>query len=719
MAAGSRRRDPGRRHLAVLRTAGRHPPAGRHHRAGLGADHLERQRNRTGRHLHAGRAVHRCPRTPEEPPRLAGCTAAAPVLHRAAGVVQDLAHRDRRRQPLPVVSRRRDDLAGGRTRRRPSRCGAPTAATTRCRSPSSSPAKPPTCWRPAMCCAPCTCRPTALRGRTAFRKLAPRRWAAPAWWSSAAGHAGRHFVLSVTAATVRPYVFRFDTLPDRDALRPPRTPGIPDDAWTRDAHGDPDWRRAVTLVLAEQIRGELACELTGQRPRPGGRPAPRPVPAHLPARARPLRGQEGLRRRRLRGLLGAARRRTGALLRVPGVPRRGPRGHHGRRPRHARRPAPRAAPLRRRGRVPVRLLHGRHGHHRVDADRRADGATCPSSSRATSAAAPATAPITDALSGRGQHREVRRRRCGPVARRTRRRPGRHRHRAVHHRLRAAGPAAPGRAGQPARARPDRLDRHHRRRGHRRRAAGAHPPRQPAGAVLDRPPRTARRRPRRHPRARRHRALRRAAGRRGRRRQRSRSPKTPAGQSTSSTRCCPRSSTPRHARAPGAPLVHGDKGVRGPHRRPVPQPRRRAARRGRRRRGGLPRHGARGGRRHAGSTAARPARAPGDARLHRLARRPTAAWCCAPARRCRSWSATSCATSSGWTATRCGCSPAASAAASAASRRCSPRTSSRWRCCALGAPVQLRVHPHRPVHHRAVPAPVPGRRDRRAPTPTGC
>jgi hypothetical protein len=30
------------------------------------------------------------------------------------------------------------------------------------------------------------------------------------------------------------------------------------DAWTRDAHGDPDWRAAVSLVLAEQIRAELA-----------------------------------------------------------------------------------------------------------------------------------------------------------------------------------------------------------------------------------------------------------------------------------------------------------------------------------------------------------------------------------------------------------------------------------------------------------------------------
>ena len=33
--------------------------------------------------------------------------------------------------------------------------------------------------------------------------------------------------------------------------------GIPEDAWTDDPHGDPDWRRAMTLLLAEQICAEL------------------------------------------------------------------------------------------------------------------------------------------------------------------------------------------------------------------------------------------------------------------------------------------------------------------------------------------------------------------------------------------------------------------------------------------------------------------------------
>ncbi|MCX2929233.1 FAD binding domain-containing protein [Mycobacterium sp. CVI_P3] len=101
---------------------------------------------------------------------------------------------------------------------------------------------------------------SALRGRTAFRKLAPS-----ALGRSSAVVIGRRdhdrdggaFVLSVTAATVRPFVFEFPALPDAASLRA-ACATIPDDAWTRDAHGDPDWRAAITPVLAEQVRSELA-----------------------------------------------------------------------------------------------------------------------------------------------------------------------------------------------------------------------------------------------------------------------------------------------------------------------------------------------------------------------------------------------------------------------------------------------------------------------------
>ncbi len=99
----------------------------------------------------------------------------------------------------------------------------------------------------------------ALRASTAFRKLAP----SPLGRSSiiVIGRRdtpadGGRFVLSITAATVRPFTFEFATVPDAAALQAAHAT-IPDDAWTIDAHGDPDWRAAVSLVLAEQIRAEL------------------------------------------------------------------------------------------------------------------------------------------------------------------------------------------------------------------------------------------------------------------------------------------------------------------------------------------------------------------------------------------------------------------------------------------------------------------------------
>lgn len=100
----------------------------------------------------------------------------------------------------------------------------------------------------------------ALRARTAFRKLAP----APLGRSGVvvigrrdAASDGGGFALSVTAATVRPYVFRFDGVPEPEPLAAVHA-GIPEAAWTRDAHGDPDWRRAMTLLLARQVCAELA-----------------------------------------------------------------------------------------------------------------------------------------------------------------------------------------------------------------------------------------------------------------------------------------------------------------------------------------------------------------------------------------------------------------------------------------------------------------------------
>jgi CO/xanthine dehydrogenase FAD-binding subunit len=96
----------------------------------------------------------------------------------------------------------------------------------------------------------------ALRARTAYRKLAP----SPLGRSGIVviGRRDEHgaFTLSVTAATVRPHVFTLPS-PDVDLVRRAHAT-IADDAWTDDPHGDPDWRRAMTLLLAEQICAELS-----------------------------------------------------------------------------------------------------------------------------------------------------------------------------------------------------------------------------------------------------------------------------------------------------------------------------------------------------------------------------------------------------------------------------------------------------------------------------
>lgn len=100
---------------------------------------------------------------------------------------------------------------------------------------------------------------SALRATTAFRKLAPSpmgRSGIVVIGRRDTPQDGGGFVLSITAATVRPFVFRFSAVPDAEELRAAHAT-IPDGAWTIDAHGDPDWRRGVSLTLAQQIRTEL------------------------------------------------------------------------------------------------------------------------------------------------------------------------------------------------------------------------------------------------------------------------------------------------------------------------------------------------------------------------------------------------------------------------------------------------------------------------------
>lgn len=69
---------------------------------------------------------------------------------------------------------------------------------------------------------------------------------------------GGSFVLTVTAATERPYQLVFPAVPDAETLQVALTERIPDEAYVDDVHGLPVWRRHLTRRYAEEIRAELA-----------------------------------------------------------------------------------------------------------------------------------------------------------------------------------------------------------------------------------------------------------------------------------------------------------------------------------------------------------------------------------------------------------------------------------------------------------------------------
>ncbi len=66
------------------------------------------------------------------------------------------------------------------------------------------------------------------------------------------------FTLSITAATSRPYVSRFPGVPSSEGLDAALASQVPADAYYADVHGTPQWRRAVTRVLAQEVREELS-----------------------------------------------------------------------------------------------------------------------------------------------------------------------------------------------------------------------------------------------------------------------------------------------------------------------------------------------------------------------------------------------------------------------------------------------------------------------------
>jgi CO/xanthine dehydrogenase FAD-binding subunit len=95
---------------------------------------------------------------------------------------------------------------------------------------------------------------SSLAARTGFRRIA----------LSPLGRAGAvvvgrvdpsgETVITVSGGTTRPRQLRFDELPGERALAE-AVDAIDD--WYSDAHGTPDWRRAMSLLFAEQLRVEL------------------------------------------------------------------------------------------------------------------------------------------------------------------------------------------------------------------------------------------------------------------------------------------------------------------------------------------------------------------------------------------------------------------------------------------------------------------------------
>ncbi|TPE51395.1 FAD binding domain-containing protein [Amaricoccus solimangrovi] len=98
----------------------------------------------------------------------------------------------------------------------------------------------------------------ALRRRHAFRRqsLTPLGRSGVLLIGTLPAEGG--FALTITAATRRPAVLRFETMPGAGALADRIGAEVPDDLWYDDVHGLPDWRAHMTREFAGEIRAELA-----------------------------------------------------------------------------------------------------------------------------------------------------------------------------------------------------------------------------------------------------------------------------------------------------------------------------------------------------------------------------------------------------------------------------------------------------------------------------
>ncbi len=95
----------------------------------------------------------------------------------------------------------------------------------------------------------------ALTALTGFRKIALAELGRSGAVVIGRAHDDGRAVFTVTAATLRPRVLRYDTMPDASTLRTD-IEALPD--FYTDPLGSADWRRQVSAVFADEIRQELA-----------------------------------------------------------------------------------------------------------------------------------------------------------------------------------------------------------------------------------------------------------------------------------------------------------------------------------------------------------------------------------------------------------------------------------------------------------------------------
>ena len=98
----------------------------------------------------------------------------------------------------------------------------------------------------------------AAAARTAVRRISLAELGRSGVFVIAREDADGGFVVTVTAATPRPRQWRFAAIPSAEQLATAIDTGVAD--WYDDAHGAPDWRRAMSLRFAEECRLELLAQ---------------------------------------------------------------------------------------------------------------------------------------------------------------------------------------------------------------------------------------------------------------------------------------------------------------------------------------------------------------------------------------------------------------------------------------------------------------------------